>query len=145
MDATLPRTSVNKLIREVLPSGMRLTPDAREAVAECGLEFVQLVASVAHEEAGGKGRRIMMGAHILAALETLGYGAYRKRSAQEVELFNAFAASGGAKTKHKRQKLSQPTLSEAEEAEMALEQQKLFAAAAAAAAAAATAAATGSS
>ena len=48
MDATLPRTSVNKLIREVLPSGMRLTPDAREAVAECGLEFVQLVASVAN-------------------------------------------------------------------------------------------------
>ena len=129
---SLPRSAVAKLVRDVsTPLGARLSPDAREAVGECGLEFVQLVASVALEHCETKGKRIMTGQHVLAALKTLGYDAYRAHAAAEVELHNAHAASGDNMSKHKRQKmLKLPKLSDAEEAEMALEQQRLFAAAA---------------
>ena len=72
----IPRTSIDRLAADAVP-GMQIHGDTREALAECAMEFVQLVADAAQEKCSAAGRVQLNAADALAALDELGFGKYR--------------------------------------------------------------------
>lgn len=47
-ELTLPRASINKMIKELVPS-VRIANDARELILNCCTEFIHLLSSEANE------------------------------------------------------------------------------------------------
>ncbi|XP_002736906.1 protein Dr1-like [Saccoglossus kowalevskii] len=74
-EPTIPRAAVNKLIKELLPN-TRVANDARELVLNCCTEFIHLISSEANEICNNQMKKTISPEHILAALESLGYGSY---------------------------------------------------------------------
>ncbi|XP_078603944.1 protein Dr1-like [Branchiostoma floridae x Branchiostoma japonicum] len=74
-EPTIPRAAINKLIKELVPN-IRVANDSRELILNCCTEFIHLVASEANEICTKEGKKTISPEHILAALESLGFGSY---------------------------------------------------------------------
>ena len=96
-ELTIPRASLNKMMKELLPN-VRISNEAKELVMNCCTEFVHVIASRANEVCnqnqkktimpdhvlGGKGRPVASAVNLqfqhsllrclLSALNTLGFG-----------------------------------------------------------------------
>ncbi|XKL60967.1 hypothetical protein PGB90_008024 [Kerria lacca] len=76
-DIALPRASLNKLIKEVLPD-LRVANEVRELLLQCCTEFIHLISSEANEICKSQQKKTMNTEHVLLALDKLGYGEYRE-------------------------------------------------------------------
>ncbi|XP_022084353.1 protein Dr1-like isoform X1 [Acanthaster planci] len=74
-DLSVPRAALNKMIKELLPS-VRVSNDSRELILNCCTEFIHLVSSEANEICNKSFKKTISPEHILAALDSLGFGAY---------------------------------------------------------------------
>ncbi|XP_072015528.1 protein Dr1-like [Amphiura filiformis] len=74
-DVTLPRAALNKMIKELLPN-VRVANDARELILNCCTEFIHLISSEANDVCLKRDKKTISPEHILAALDSLGFGAY---------------------------------------------------------------------
>jgi histone H3/H4 len=71
----LPRTVVNKLIKEMVPN-IRVSTDARDLLLNCCSEFIHLLASEASEASERQQKKVISPDHVLEALSTLGFPEY---------------------------------------------------------------------
>ena len=78
------RAAMNKMIKEMLPN-IRVANEARELVLNCCTEFIHLISSESNEICNGQQKKTISAEHVLAALEKLGFGDFKK-DAEEVSL-----------------------------------------------------------
>ncbi|KAF9625198.1 hypothetical protein IFM89_020118 [Coptis chinensis] len=71
-DATLPKATMFKIIKEMLPQDVRVARDAQDLLVECCVEFINLVSSESNEVCSKEDKRTIAPEHVLKALE--GYG-----------------------------------------------------------------------
>merc|ERR1719268_622617 len=70
------------MIKELLPN-IRVANEARELVLNCCTEFIHLISSESNDICNQQQKKTISAEHVLAALEKLGYGDFRK-DAEEV-------------------------------------------------------------
>ncbi|XP_060834857.1 protein Dr1 [Rhopalosiphum padi] len=115
-ELTLPRASVNKMIKDALPN-IRVANEVREMIMNCCTEFIHLVSSEANQVCMAQQKKTINGEHLLTALDHLGFGDYRAE-AEEV--------GRDCQSKRRRQSTRLENLGIPEE-ELLRQQQELFA------------------
>ncbi|KAL6050017.1 negative cofactor 2 transcription regulator complex subunit ncb2 [Balamuthia mandrillaris] len=118
-DVTLPKATVSKIIKEMLPPGIKCANETRDLILECCVEFIHLISSEANEICSKENKKTIAPQHILDALQMLGFEEYLEevRSvSKEVENME--------KPKKIRKSLESSGLSQEE---LLREQQELFA------------------
>ncbi|KAG2387326.1 hypothetical protein C9374_001658 [Naegleria lovaniensis] len=75
-DFTLPKATIQKLIKEHLGDSIRCATDTRDLIVECCVEFVQMIAAEANTICEQQERKTIAGEHVIEALQKLGYGEY---------------------------------------------------------------------
>ena len=137
-ELTIPRAAMNKMIKELLPN-IRVANDARELILNCCTEFIHLISSESNDICNQQQKKTISAEHVLAALDKLGYGDFRK-DAEEVcvvlRLFVVIMTSSGSyqvltevkesAAKRRRQSTRLENLGIPEE-ELLRQQQELFA------------------
>lgn len=118
-ELTLPRASVNKIIKEILPN-VRVANEVRELILHCCREFIHLLSSEANEICSQRQKKTINAEHVLQALDRLGFGDYRAEAEEVLKDCKAVAA------KRRRQSTRLEHLGIPEE-ELLRQQQELFA------------------
>lgn len=118
-ELTLPRASINKMIKELIPS-VRVANESRELILNCCTEFIHLIASEANEICNQSRKKTINAEHVLKALDSLGFGDYRADAEAVLQDCKAVAA------KRRRQSMRLENLGIPEE-ELLRQQQELFA------------------
>ncbi|KAJ8553770.1 hypothetical protein K7X08_024448 [Anisodus acutangulus] len=75
-DASLPKATMTKIIKEMLPPDVRVARDAQDLLIECCVEFINLISSESNEVCNRVDKRKIAPEHVLKALEVLGFGEY---------------------------------------------------------------------
>ncbi|KAL5183647.1 Protein Dr1 [Glycine soja] len=75
-DASLPKATMTKIIKEMLPPDVRVARDAQDLLIECCVEFINLVSSESNEVCNREDKRTIAPEHVLKALQVLGFGEY---------------------------------------------------------------------
>ncbi|KAH7686166.1 Class 2 transcription repressor NC2 beta subunit (Dr1) protein [Dioscorea alata] len=75
-DVSLPKATMFKIIKEMLPPDVRVARDAQDLIVECCVEFINLVSSESNEVCSREDKRTIAPEHVLKALEVLGFGEY---------------------------------------------------------------------
>lgn len=136
-ELTLPRASINKMIKELVPS-VRIANEARELILNCCTEFIHLLSSEANDICNQNHKKTINAEHVLqglwcspilycwcyyclfVALERLGFGDYQAEAEAVLKDCKAVAA------KRRRQSTRLENLGIPEE-ELLRQQQELFA------------------
>ncbi|CAG9767626.1 unnamed protein product [Ceutorhynchus assimilis] len=118
-ELTLPRASINKMIKELVPS-VRIANEARELVLNCCTEFIHLLSSEANEVCNQLNKKTINAEHILMALDKLGFSDYHAEAEAVLKDCKAVAA------KRRRQSTRLENLGIPED-ELLRQQQELFA------------------
>ncbi|XP_050309637.1 protein Dr1 [Anthonomus grandis grandis] len=118
-ELTLPRASINKMIKELVPS-VRIANEARELVLNCCTEFIHLLSSEANEICNQLNKKTINAEHVLLALDKLGFSDYHAEAEAVLKDCKAVAA------KRRRQSTRLENLGIPEE-ELLRQQQELFA------------------
>uniref|UniRef100_UPI00358E68E9 protein Dr1-like isoform X2 n=1 Tax=Myxine glutinosa TaxID=7769 RepID=UPI00358E68E9 len=92
---TVPRATVNKMLREMLPQ-TRVSAGARRLVLACARKFVRVVAAESNSVCRHLERKIITAEHVIQGLESLGLGTY-------VPQMRSTLAEHNALTLHRRQ------------------------------------------
>jgi len=95
---TLPKITINKIIKESLPDEVKCTADSQQLILQCCMEFLQLVSSEANEICSRQNKKVIVPEHILVALRKLGFDKYIPDLKQVHE-------------EHKRQEAAKPKVS----------------------------------
>ncbi|XP_050892373.1 protein Dr1 homolog isoform X2 [Vicia villosa] len=75
-DASLPKATMTKIIKEMLPPDVRVARDTQDLLIECCVEFINLISSESNEVCNREERRTIAPEHVLKALGVLGFGEY---------------------------------------------------------------------
>ncbi|KAH8932408.1 hypothetical protein BDL97_19G069500 [Sphagnum fallax] len=93
-DVSLPKATMTKIIKEMLPPDVRVAKDAQDLLVECcvgilltrqpdslklllpNCEFINLISSESNEICSKEEKRTIAPEHVLRALEILGFGEY---------------------------------------------------------------------
>jgi len=118
-ELSIPRASMNKMIKEVLPK-IRVANESRELILNCCKEFILLLSSEANTICTEQNRRTINSEHVLVALEKLGFADYR----QEVEAVARQCKDITAKRRRQSTRLENLGIPESE---LLRQQQELFA------------------
>lgn len=71
-ELTLPRASINKMIKELVPS-VRIANEARELVLNCCTEFIHLLSSEANDICNQLHKKTINAEHVLMGKSTIFY------------------------------------------------------------------------
>lgn len=118
-DLTLPRASINKMIKELVPS-VRVAFESRELILNCCTEFIHLLSSEANEICNQSNKKTINAEHVLGALDRLGFSDYTIEAETVLRDCKAVAA------KRRRKSTRLENLGIPEE-ELLRQQQELFA------------------
>ncbi|PIA39514.1 hypothetical protein AQUCO_02600163v1 [Aquilegia coerulea] len=118
-DVTLPKATMFKIIKEMLPPEVRVARDAQDLLVECCVEFINLVSSESNEVCSKEEKRTIAPEHVIKALQVLGFGEYIQ------EVCTAYE-------QHKLETMDSPKAgkwsgAQMTEEEAAAEQQRMFA------------------
>jgi len=72
-DQKLPKATVSKLIKEMLPDDVKCANETRDLILECCVEFIHLVSSEANDVCTKDNKKTIAPEHILKALQDLGF------------------------------------------------------------------------
>ncbi|XP_057770555.1 protein Dr1 homolog [Salvia miltiorrhiza] len=119
-DASLPKATMTKIIKEMLPPDVRVARDAQDLLIECCVEFINLISSESNEICNKEDKRTIAPEHVLKALQALGfseymedvYAAYEQHRVETIDTMRSGKWSNGA---------------EMTEEEALAEQQRMFA------------------
>ncbi|GIL90617.1 hypothetical protein Vretimale_15715 [Volvox reticuliferus] len=75
-DVSLPRTTLQKMIKDLVPPDMRVANDTVDLVIACCTEFIQLISSESNEVATRESRSIIHPDHVVRALTELGFQSF---------------------------------------------------------------------
>lgn len=118
-ELSIPRAALNKMIKELIPN-IRVANDSRELILNCCTEFIHLVSSEANEICNKQTKKTISPEHVLAALDSLGFGSYKEDAVAVLEEAKAVAAKK-RKGSSRLENLGIP------EEELLRQQQELFA------------------
>lgn len=118
-ELTLPRASINKIIKELVPS-VRVANESRELLLNCCSEFIHLLSSEANEVCNLRNKKTINAEHILEALDRLGFHDFKQEAETVLNDCKEVAA------KRRRQSTRLENLGIPEE-ELLRQQQELFA------------------
>lgn len=118
-ELSIPRASLNKMIKEIIPN-VRVANDARELILNCCTEFIHLVSTEANEICNKQMKKTISPEHVLAALDSLGFGNYKEDATTVLQEAKAVAAKK-RRGSSRLQNLGIP------EEELLRQQQELFA------------------
>ncbi|XP_058833655.1 protein Dr1 [Topomyia yanbarensis] len=118
-ELTLPRASINKIIKELVPS-IRVANESRELILNCCTEFIHLISSEANEVCNLRNKKTINAEHVLEALDRLGFKDYKHEAEAVLNDCKQVAA------KRRRQSTRLENLGIPEE-ELLRQQQELFA------------------
>uniref|UniRef100_A0A0D3GZR9 Transcription factor CBF/NF-Y/archaeal histone domain-containing protein n=1 Tax=Oryza barthii TaxID=65489 RepID=A0A0D3GZR9_9ORYZ len=118
-DVSLPKSTMFKIIKEMLPPDVRVARDAQDLLVECCVEFINLLSSESNEVCSREDKKTIAPEHVLRALQDLGFREY----IEEVQ---------AAYEHHKHDTLDSPKASkftgvEMTEEQAVAEQQRMFA------------------
>ncbi|MQL87930.1 hypothetical protein Taro_020483 [Colocasia esculenta] len=118
-DVSLPKATMFKIIKEMLPPDVRVARDAQDLLVECCVEFINLLSSESNEVCSREEKRTIAPEHVLQALQDLGFGEYIE------EVYAAYE-------QHKLETMDSPKVgkwngAEMTEEEALAEQQRMFA------------------
>lgn len=63
-ELTLPRASINKMIKEILPN-IRVANESRELILNCCTEFIHLLSSEANDICNSQQKKTINSEHVL--------------------------------------------------------------------------------
>ncbi|KAL3833791.1 hypothetical protein ACJIZ3_008527 [Penstemon smallii] len=75
-DASLPKATMTKIIKEMLPPDVRVARDTQDLIIECCVEFINLISSESNEVCNREDKRTIAPEHVLKALDVLGFRGY---------------------------------------------------------------------
>ena len=75
-DRYLPVANISRIIKNNLPSEIKLSKDAKEAFQECVSEFISFITSEASERCNNDRRKTVNGDDILNSMACLGFVRY---------------------------------------------------------------------
>ncbi|KAI3762732.1 hypothetical protein L1987_53173 [Smallanthus sonchifolius] len=75
-DASLPKATMTKIIKEMLPPDVRVARDTQDLLIDCCVEFINLVSSESNEVCSREDKKTIAPEHVLKALQVLGFGEY---------------------------------------------------------------------
>ena len=75
-DRYLPVANISRIIKNNLPSEIKLSKDAKEAFQECVSEFISFITSEASERCNNDRRKTVNGDDILNSMASLGFDRY---------------------------------------------------------------------
>lgn len=119
-DLSLPRATVQKILTEILPNDTCFTKEAREALIECCINFIMIVATESNDIAEQELKKTISTDHVISSLRSLGFEHYIPVLEEFVE-----SCRNNAKIKEKR-KESKFVKSGLTEEELLAKQQELF-------------------
>lgn len=93
-DLGLPKAKVTQIIKEMMPNGTRTSPEARELMMDCCVEFIHLISSEANELCDKQQKKTLTGDHVMQALQSLGFGDYNHEVKKEQQLYKENAKAG---------------------------------------------------
>lgn len=119
-DLSLPRATVQKILTEILPNDTIFSKEAKEALIECCINFIMIVATESNDIAEQDLKKTISTDHVIRSMENLGFDHY-------IPILNEFVEScrNNAKIKEKR-KESKFVKSGLTEEELLAKQQELF-------------------
>uniref|UniRef100_A0A7C9F366 Transcription factor CBF/NF-Y/archaeal histone domain-containing protein n=1 Tax=Opuntia streptacantha TaxID=393608 RepID=A0A7C9F366_OPUST len=120
-DASLPKATMTKIIKEMLPPDVRVARDAQDLLIECCVEFINLVSSESNEVCNREEKRTIAPEHVLKALQVLGFGEYIEEVHAAYEQHKLETLQDGVRSG------KWGTGAEMTEEEAAAEQQRMFA------------------
>ena len=118
-ELSIPRAALNKMIKEVIPN-VRVANEARELILNCCTEFIHLLSSEANDICNRQQKKTISPEHILAALDSLGFGEYKEDARAVLQEAKAVQAKK-RRASSKLENLGIP------EEELLRQQQELFA------------------
>lgn len=119
-ELSLPRATVQKILSEILPPDTVFTKEAKEALIECCINFIMIVATESNDIAEQDLKKTISTDHVIRSMENLGFDHY-------IPILNDFIESckNSAKIKEKR-KENKFTKSGMTDEELLAKQQELF-------------------
>lgn len=75
-DVSLPKSTMCKIIKEMLPPDVRVARDTQDLLVECCVEFINLLSSESNDVCNREDKKTIAPEHVLKALEVLGFGEY---------------------------------------------------------------------
>ncbi|KAG1680325.1 hypothetical protein FOA52_015415 [Chlamydomonas sp. UWO 241] len=76
-DLSLPKATIQKLVKEFIPGDVRVSSDAFDALVGCCTEFVQLMSSESNEIATKNQKCMVQPDHVMTALQELGFDEFK--------------------------------------------------------------------
>lgn len=121
-DVSLPKATMTKIIKEMLPAHVRVTRDAQDLLVECCVEFINLISSESNDICYKEEKRTIAPEHVLESLKILGFGSYIrevKAAYEQHRIENWDCPRAGTRWSKNRLEMT--------EEEALLEQQRMFA------------------
>ncbi|KAF9936488.1 hypothetical protein BGZ67_002349 [Mortierella alpina] len=104
-DNELPKAILTRIMKQVLPDNTNIQANAKLAMTKSTTLFVNYLASAANEVAAAAGHKIISGAHVLKALESLDLEEMLPRLTEEFKAYQAIQKSRkGAAAKSSKDK-----------------------------------------
>lgn len=119
-DLLLPKATVQKIILEIIPNDLTFSKDAREALIECCIEFIMILATELNDIAEKEAKKTIASDHVVRALTELGFSAY-------VEPINKVLSEHKETLKGREKKNNKFQNSGLSEEELLRQQEELFA------------------
>eukprot|EP00879_Flechtneria_rotunda_P004684 GHRR01004947.1.p1 GENE.GHRR01004947.1~~GHRR01004947.1.p1 ORF type:complete len:182 (+),score=75.88 GHRR01004947.1:439-984(+) len=122
-DVSLPKATLSKMVKELLPTDIRCAADCMDILMDCCTEFIQLLSSESNELAMSEQKSTITPDHVVRALQQLGFDDWAEDVKTHHEQFKQEAKQAPKLAKRKTL-AEEEGLTEAEQIEM---QKKLFA------------------
>ena len=85
-DQALPKATINKMISDIIPEGLRMSNDLRELFLESCTEFVLSISSEATDISTKENKTTITPEHVISALKKLGFDDFIDECTKEMEI-----------------------------------------------------------
>mmetsp|Transcript_2615 Transcript_2615/g.9491 ORF Transcript_2615/g.9491 Transcript_2615/m.9491 type:complete len:144 (-) Transcript_2615:1385-1816(-) len=120
-EVTLPRNTVVRTLKDMLPPEIKMSKEAQDLVQQCCQEYIHLLGSEANEICEGEQRNMVQPDDVLRAIQELGFKEQVEGMTMYCELMKAERDSSKAKAKIERKRQKEMSAEEA-----IAEQKRLF-------------------
>ncbi|KAJ3090064.1 DNA polymerase epsilon subunit 3 [Quaeritorhiza haematococci] len=107
-DLELPRTIINRVVKNALPENVLLQKDAKSALAKACTVFINYLTATANDLARQHNQKTVVASHIFNALETIEFDDFLPDLQQRYEFFHQYMQEKRTKVASKKKVQSQP-------------------------------------
>eukprot|EP00300_Choanocystis_sp_HF-7_P027275 c3235_g1_i1.p1 GENE.c3235_g1_i1~~c3235_g1_i1.p1 ORF type:complete len:140 (+),score=28.42 c3235_g1_i1:55-474(+) len=101
-EASLPRATLSKIVKELLPSNIRCSNESRDLLQLFCIEFVSMITQECNDICENSNKKTISAEHVLEALEKLEFGDYIEEVSAALEEFKEASAKSSERIKRRR-------------------------------------------